>query len=103
MKFYFTNDGTHMHKIKEYLVQMHDASDNSVCASMKNANEIIDMIDMEDCYADLHFEVFDVETHFGIAERLEVHGTWHDSKNPLYIKVTHSDGRIEFDGYGTDH
>ena len=103
MKFYFTNDGTHMHKIKEYLVQMHDASDNSVCASMKTANEIINWVDMSDCYTEMDITVFDVETHFGTIEPLFVFGTWHDSINPLYIKVTHSDGRIEFDGYGTDH
>ena len=103
MKLYWTNDGTHMHRIKEYLVQLHDLNDNSICSSMKNKNEIIDMIDMSDCYNDLEFRVFDVETQYGSVEELEVHGCWHDFKNPLYIKATHSDGTIEFDGYGTDH
>lgn len=70
---------------------------------MKTANEIINWLDMDDCYTELHIKVFDVETQFGSIEELEVHGTWHNHKDPLYIKVTHSDGTVEFDGYGTDH
>lgn len=102
MKVYFENNGNE-YFVKEYLVQLHDSDDNSVSASMKTAREIIDWIDMSDCYIGMHIEVFDVETQFGNVERLEVYGCWHDHRNPLYIKVTHSDGTVEFDGYGTDH
>lgn len=102
MLVYFENNGT-QYEVKQYLVQIFDSDDKSVCASMKTANEIINWLDMDDCYTELHIKVFDVETHFGSIEELEVHGTWHNHKDPLYIKVTHSDGTIEFDGYGTDH
>lgn len=88
--------------IKEYLVQEHAIYEPTI-AYMKTAQEIIKWIDMSDCYPEIDIEVFDVETQFGVVEKLEVHGCWHNLNDPLYIKVTRSDGTIVFDGYGTDH
>lgn len=102
MRTYFINDGTEV-CIKEYLVQIHDSYHNSVWARMETATEILNWLDMDDCYPELSIKVFDVETQFGAIEELEVYGTWHNFDKPLYMKVTHSDGTIEFDGYGTDH
>ena len=102
MKVYFENNGNE-YFVKEYLVQIHDSYNNSVWSSMKTANEILNWLDMDDCYPELSIKVFDVETQFGTVEELEVYGTWHNFKEPLYMKVTHSDGTIAFDGYGTDH
>lgn len=86
--------------IKEYLVQFH--GDIMVHAHMMTEREIIKRIDARD-YTDELFDVYDVESEAGVVEKLEVHGCWHNLKDPLYIKVTRSDGTIVFDGYGTDH
>ena len=100
--FYY--NGGNSDTIKEYLVQIHDLDSEEVYSCMETASDIIKRIDMDDCWGECsEFVVYDVETKFGVVEKLEVHGCWHDMKNPLYIKVTHSDGTIEFDGYGTDH
>lgn len=71
--------------------------------SIKTAKQIVDIIDMMDCYPpDLEYAVFEV-SEFGTAIPLEMYGCWHDFADPLYIKVTRPDGSIAFDGYGTDH
>lgn len=98
----FDNNGTQF-ETKQYLVQILDTDDGLCCASMKTASEIIDWLGMSDCYPEMKIKVYDVETQFGSIEELEVHETWHNMSDPLYIKVTHSDGTVEFDGYGTDH
>ena len=92
------NDG--YTNVKEYLVQFHYSK--CVHATMMTEREVIDRIDARD-YTDELFYVYDVETEAGTVEKLEVHGAWHNPKDPLYIKVTRSDGTIVFDGYGTDH
>lgn len=86
--------------VKEYLVQFHYGE--CVHATMMTEREVIDRIDARD-YTDELFDVYDVETEAGTVEKLEVYGAWHNPKDPLYIKVTRSDGTIVFDGYGTDH
>ena len=69
-------------------------------AEMETEHAIIDHIDMQDC-SDEEIKVYRV--NFDGVEELEVHGCWHDFDNPLYIKVTDSNGEIVFDGFGTDH
>ena len=76
--------------------------EGEVSASMKTVSEIIREIDMDDCcdYIEER-KVYEI-TEDG-PQLLEVHGCWHDFKNPLYIKLTRQNGEIVFDGYGTDH
>jgi len=100
MRMIWWENGTY-DTVKEYLVQYKN-EDGSIESHMKTANEIIDMISMHDYYP-VEFKVYDVEKTFGRIYKLDVHGTWHDFKNPLYIKVTYKSGKIAFDGYGTDH
>ena len=70
-------------------------------AAMKSDIEIIDWLDMSDCYNYWEIEVYDVSGS-GV-EPLHVYGTWHNFDDPLYIKVCRENGEIVFDGYGTDH
>lgn len=100
MRMIWYGHGTH-YEIKEYLVQyLNDDGTTESC--MKTESEIIDMISMSDCYP-VEFTVYDVEKKYGEVYKLDVYGTWHDFKRPLYIKVTYENGKVAFDGYGTDH
>lgn len=88
----------------EYVViTKHD--DGTIWKSIKHYVDILSEIDMWDCCGDYYeyYKVFawnDAEMKF---VELEIHGIWHDPKDPLFIKVTDKDGKIYFSGYGTDH
>lgn len=86
--------------MKQHVV-IHDNDEDGFAPSINTDGEIINMIDMADCYYTIHL-VYDIN-ELGELEPLVVHGTWHDPKRPLYIKVTDQNGNIVFDGYGTDH
>ena len=83
-----------------YLVQSR-FDDDEVYTSIQTAGEIIRRIDMTDC-SNEELRVYKVDI-FGMIEPLEIHGCWHDLKDPLYIKVVDANGNIIFDGHGTDH
>jgi hypothetical protein len=85
--------------MKKYLVCGNLEGEHYV--EMMSGYEIINRIDMSDCYYE-ELEIYDVG--FGKnPTRLYVRGCWHDFKNPLYIKIVDENGKIYFDGYGTDH
>ena len=83
-----------------YLAQFR--SEGETWASMMEAAQIIDAVDMSDCSGIEEVAVWDV-SRFGEAERLAVKGPWHDFLDPLYICAVRGDGTVAFDGYGTDH
>lgn len=84
-----------------YLVQI--SMDDTVGVSLMSASEIINHVDMSDCYPpDFEMKVYEVYD-FGKVIPLEIHGCWHDFDDPLHIEVTREDGTVVFDGYGTDH
>lgn len=56
---------------------------------------------MRDC-SDVEMIIYDIST-YGNVKPLEVHGTWHNHKEPLYIKVTDMNGKTVFDGFGEEH
>lgn len=85
-------------EVKKYLVIME--MDGETSPSLNTASQIISWVDMSDCTG-ASFKVFDLTT--GQPVELQLHGCWHDMKNPLYIKATDGDGNIVFDGWGTDH
>jgi hypothetical protein len=70
-----------------------------------SAGAIIETVDMEDCHC-FRYRVFRMriakDTMDVKLTPVKIHGTWHDAKNPLYIKGT-IDGKEVFDGWGTDH
>lgn len=73
-----------------------------VYATMETAGSIIKRVDLDDCTDFTRdSKVYEV-TDDGI-EPLEIHGCWHDDKNPLYIKATRANGETAFGGYGADH
>lgn len=85
---------------KMYLVQsMYD--EGEVLLGLHTASEIIRRIDFTDCSGE-QLQVYDV-SKFGRVKPLVIHGTWHDPKEPLKIKVTDKRGKIVFSGYGVDH
>ena len=87
----------------EYIVQTQWGGDAGVTTSIMTKKRILDIIDIFDCYPDdFWMKVFESKD-FGKIDELDIHGAWHDFKNPLYIKLTRPDGSIAFDGYGTDH
>jgi uncharacterized Rossmann fold enzyme len=64
--------------------------------------KIIADISMADC--DMAPDKIYLIANDGTLILLDIHGTWHDGKNPLYIKVVNPIiQEIEFDGYGVDH
>lgn len=75
--------------------------DGAFSTEIKTPYEIINMIDMSDCYLGVQYRVYRSDER-GI-EELNIHGCWHDFNDPLYIKLIDSDGNVEIDGYGTDH
>ena len=87
--------------MKEFLVVTKD-EEGKVAAGMWTEKNILDYLDMEDCYEFAEIHVYDV-SKIGKIEELRLHGTWHDLDQPLYIKVTRKDGTVVFDGFGTDH
>lgn len=87
--------------MKKYVVQGRLRDEIDHWTEMKSAKEILDRLDMADCY-DEDLCVWE-STALGELVPLTLHGTRHDHKNPLYIKATRPDGSIAFDGYGTDH
>lgn len=87
--------------MEKFLVQIRFHGDPETYASLMTGNQIIDRVGMYDCY-DEELKVYRI-TEFGNIEEIKVYGTWHDMKNPLYIKGVDSKGEIVFDGFGTDH
>ena len=77
--------------------------DDEMATSMKSAGEIVSFLDMSDCYPEPYEIAVFESTEVGSLVKLDLHGCWHDMKNPLYIKATRPDGSIAFDGWGTDH
>lgn len=92
--------GKIIHKDK-YLVITREAFEEVATAELKTPAEIIEDISMRDCYAPAVYRIYDVSKDEPV--ELDWHGTHHKSGDPLYIKVTGSRGRIEFDGHGMDH
>ena len=66
---------------KEYFVQILK-SDGELFNCVKTEKEIIDRIDMSDCYGE-QIKVYQVDG-FGKIEPLEILGCWHNPKNPLF-------------------
>lgn len=87
--------------MKQYIVQI-IWDDGEMTTSLETARQIIDTIDMSDCYPPIEMKVWEPNKDNWLRE-LRIHGCWHNPKDPLYIKVTRPDGSIAFDGYGTDH
>lgn len=78
--------------------------DGETVTSIKPYTEILDTIDMFDCYGDIEFyKVFVWKEDEMKFEELEIHEPWHDLNDRLFIKVTDKDGKIYFAGHGTDH
>lgn len=65
-----------------------------------DAAGLISALDMADCFG--HVQAAYLVEEQGCLTRLQLHGPWH-ADDPLYIKVTDSEGKIIADGYGTDH
>lgn len=84
---------------KKYLVQTQYDSETFV--SLLTQVEIVSRISMRDCSDEKMF-IYDVST-YGKVKPLAFHGTWHEHKDPLYIKVTDMNGNTVFDGYGEEH
>lgn len=84
---------------KKYLVQ--SILGRTTYINLLNKAEIIKKISMRDC-SDEEISIYDVYS-YGKVIPLKIHGTWHNPKDPLYIKVTDESGKMVFDGLGTDH
>lgn len=87
--------------MEKFLVQIKFPDDPEVYSRFMTGYEIVDRVGMYDCY-DEELKVYRI-TEFGNIEEIKVYGTWHNMKNPLYIKGVDSRGEIVFDGFGTDH
>ena len=87
--------------MEKFLVQIKLPDDPETYSRLMTGHEIVDRVSMHDCY-DEELAVYRV-TEFGNIEKIEVYGTWHNMKNPLYIKGVDTRGEIVFDGFGTDH
>ena len=85
---------------KQYLVTG-VTEDGETFAELRYPHEILDYMDMEDCFSHPVYRVFQI-TKSGKPRELTLHYAWHDPKNPLYLSATYK-GRVIFDGYGTDH
>lgn len=83
-----------------YLFVARDEGETFV--SIKTSQDILSYLDMTDCFEFEEVHVYDVGA-IGRVEELALHGTWHDPSRPLYMKATGDDGRVVFEGYGTDH
>jgi hypothetical protein len=86
--------------ISKYLVQS-KFDDGEIGISLLTAEEIISRVSMSDC-SDEKVLVYDVSS-YGTVKQIEVLGTWHNPKDPLYIKAIDKSGNVVFDGYGEDH
>lgn len=85
--------------MKKYLVQVKTHEEEYSMLGTKE--EIIKMINFSDLHDEI-YKVYDI-TVFGKVEELKIHGVWHNSEKPLYIKVTDRVGNIVFDGYGEQY
>lgn len=75
--------------------------DGSISQEIMTAPEIVERESMSDC-SGADMRIWEM-TEFGKLTELTLHGTWHDNRDPLYIKAVRPDGNIAFDGYGVDH
>ena len=88
--------------MKKFLVQTIEKNTLEVCAEFMSKEEIINKINFMDCSDDGAIKVYDT-SNFGEIKELKVYGVWHDTDNPLFIKVTDQEENIIFSGFGTDH
>lgn len=88
-----------------YLVQTKYEDDlvpDAECYSLKTPHEIIDILDMRDCYpSDFEIKVFDV-SNFGEVVELELKHDWFE--DPLWYEyINPKTKQPVFGGFGTDH
>lgn len=79
--------------------------DGDKSVRLLTATDIINAVDMSDCY-EVDFDVYNIiASSEGIKlRRIVVHGCWHNFDDPLLIRATYEDtGETAFYGYGTDH
>ena len=82
---------------KNYLVQML-FDDGESSARLMNERELIDFVNMDDCYSEIEYEVYDVSV-FGKINQLHYVG-W---QKGCLIELADNDGNIVVSGYGEDH
>lgn len=86
----------------QFLVQCLDSFTGETWASFKTAKQLIDFVDLDDCY-DFVYSVYDASSKFGEIKPLVVKGCWHDFRDPLKIVIEDEDGNVVLVGYGSDH
>lgn len=72
--------------------------DDEIFSRIMTANELINYIDMSDCY-DEKFEIFDCDTVFGSVRKLHYKG-WQPR---CLIEIVDDQNNVVLRGYGTDH
>ena len=76
-------------------------TDTGESPRLMTAYEILNWLDMWDCYPECGITVWRISG--GETTRLNLYGAWHNPDDPLYMKGCLPDGTVVFDGYGTDH
>ena len=70
--------------MKKYLVQLTWEDEKEPSASLKTAVEILDFLDMDDCYPPYQLSVYEASKQ-GVVLPLELHGAWHGNIfNPYF-------------------
>lgn len=80
----------------KFLVQK--VIDNEIYPVIMTESELISYIDMEDCYDDEMYEIFDCSM-FGEVKKLNYVG-WRPNR---LIEIADESGNIVLSGYGTNH
>lgn len=93
------SDPDEPNKPEHFLVVITDESGES--PRLMTAYEILNWLDMWDCYPECGIAVWRVSGDE--TTRLNLYGAWHNPDEPLYMKGCLPDGTVVFDGYGTDH
>lgn len=86
---------------KLYVVQRifnKGCEDEEYCCSFMNDYELIEYVDMSDCYDYEDYEIWDM-SEFGKAKRIHYVG-WQPN---CLIEFADENGEIVLSGYGTDH
>lgn len=81
---------------KNYLVQM--LFDGESSAKLMTERELIDFVNMDDCYPEIEYEVYDVSV-FGKINQLHYVG-W---QKGCLIELADDEGNVVVSGYGEDH
>ena len=85
-----------------FLVLLKDDEDSYPLPVVRTKARIISNISMFDCSPYSMYRVYAIKEN-GDLVPLKIYGTWHNPKDPLYIKLEDPEGNIVFDGHGTDH